>query len=164
MEIRPTMANQSPTEILPTWFPGVDPAKRWRTFLSRVPTMLAKEKQKVRESISRRGKTLVTAGNMFLMVVRSERRGRQMPLVKRSYLFCPWKRSKNNKSILNKERHDLMLPPVFLCLRWLQPPSTRGHHGHTSYSQEPHNRHTQLGENFSTRALCEKPHRSKGHC
>lgn len=73
----------------------------------------ASKRKKKQRKISKRGKTLVTAGNMFLMVVHSQQRGRQMPLVKRSYLFCPWKQLKN-KSILNKEQHDLMLLPVFL--------------------------------------------------
>lgn len=161
VEIRPTMANQS--LAFPSVIPRCWPGQTMENISFTCPANACKRKTE-RRGISRRGKTLVTAGNTFLMVVRSEQRGRQMPLVKRSYLFCPWKRSKNNKSILNKEQHDLMPPPVFLCLRWLQPPSTRGHYGHTSYSQEPHNRHTQLGGNFSTRALCEKPHRNKGHC
>lgn len=74
----------------------------------------ASKRKKKQRKISKRGKTLVTAGNMFLMVMHSQQQGRQMPLVKQSYLFCPWKQLKNNKSILNKEQHDLMLLPVFL--------------------------------------------------
>lgn len=92
-------------------------------------------KNKGRERISIRGKTLVTAGNMFLMVVHSQQRGRQMPLVKHSYLFCPWKWLKSNKGILNKEKQDLMPSPVFFCLRRLCPPSLWGHDWRAVYSQ-----------------------------
>lgn len=77
----------------------------------------------------------MTAGNMFLMVVHSQQRGRQMPLVKHSYLFCPWKWLKSNKGILNKEKHDLMPSPVFFCLRRLCPPSLWGHDWRAVYSQ-----------------------------
>ena len=67
-----------------------------------VSQQCSQKKNRKTERLSCGGKTLVTASNMFLMVVHSKQRGRQMPLVKRSYLFCPWKRLKNNKSILNK--------------------------------------------------------------
>lgn len=79
--------------------------------------------QCLQERNRKRGKILPTAGNMFLLVVHSQKQGRQMPLVKKSYLFCPWKRLKNNKRGFNKEEHDLkLLLPVFLPRRGRYPP------------------------------------------
>lgn len=90
--------------------------------------------QCLQERNRKRGKILPTTGNMFLLVVHSQKQGRQMPLVKKSYLFCPWKRLKNNKRGFNKEEHDLkLLLPVFLPRRGRYPPSTWGHYWHMLY-------------------------------